>query len=313
MVVLLAIIADWIFGDPEDFPHPVRLMGFIISIEEKIIRKICKTANALKIGGLFIVLINIAISYFGIYYLLKFFSFNKYLQLVISIHIAYTTIAAKSLGKEAIEVKKAMKISLERGRSRLRFIVGRNTDKLNQSGIIRATVETVAENTSDGIIAPLIYLLFGVPFAFTYKMVNTMDSMLGYKNSKYKDIGYFPAKIDDLFNIIPARITSILMILSSVFSFDMRNGLRITIRDHAKHSSPNAGYPESTVAGLLNIRLGGGSFYENIYVDKPFIGDEKRHIRAKDIDDSIRIMYRTEFLFMLIYLAYFLITTEVIG
>ena len=312
MVIIAAIIADWILGDPENFPHPVRLMGGIISMEDKLIRKICKTATALKLGGLFIVMLNVSLAYFGIYYLLDFLSFNKYLQLVVSIHLAYTTIAAKSLSKEAREVKKEMKISVERGRQRLRYIVGRNTDKLSINGIIRACVETIAENTSDGIIAPLFYLLFGVPFAFAYKMINTMDSMLGYKNSKYEDLGYFPAKIDDLVNIIPARLTSLLMIVSSVFSFDMRNGLKITMRDHAKHSSPNAGYPESTVAGLLNIELGGGSFYENIYVEKPYIGDSIRPVRAKDIDDTIRIMYRTEILFLILYIIYFILSGGVI-
>ncbi|WP_425538434.1 adenosylcobinamide-phosphate synthase CbiB [Microaceticoccus formicicus] len=312
MIVYTAIIADWLFGDPVNFPHPVRLMGAIISLEEKIIRRFCKTATALKLGGLFIVALNIAISFFGIHYLIQLFDFNKYLQLVIKIHLAYTTIAAKSLGKEASEVKKEMKISLERGRSRLRYIVGRNTDKLSQAGIIRACVETIAENTSDGVIAPIFYLIFGVPFAFAYKMINTMDSMLGYKNSKYQDLGYFPAKIDDLVNIIPARLTSLLMILSSVFSFDMKTGFKTTMRDHKKHTSPNAGYPESTVAGLLNIQLGGGSFYENIYIEKPYIGDAIRPVRAKDIDDTIRIMYRSEILFMILYAAFLFITKVVI-
>lgn len=312
MIVYAAIIADWLFGDPVNFPHPVRLMGAIISLEEKIIRKICKTATALKLGGLFIVVLNIAISFFGIHYLIKLFDFNKYLQLVIQIHLAYTTIAAKSLGKEASEVKKEMKISVERGRSRLRYIVGRNTDKLSQAGIIRACVETIAENTSDGVIAPIFYLIFGVPFAFAYKMINTMDSMLGYKNSKYQDLGYFPAKVDDLVNIIPARLTSLLMILSSVFSFDMKNGFKMTIRDHKKHTSPNAGYPESTVAGLLNIQLGGGSFYENIYVEKPYIGDAIRPVRAKDIDDTIRIMYRSEVFFMILFGVYLLLSKGVL-
>lgn len=312
MIVYAAIIADWLFGDPVNFPHPVRLMGAIISLEEKIIRKICKTATTLKLGGLFIVVLNIAISFFGIHYLIKLFDFNKYLQLVIQIHLAYTTIAAKSLGKEASEVKKEMKVSVERGRSRLRYIVGRNTDKLSQAGIIRACVETIAENTSDGVIAPIFYLIFGVPFAFAYKMINTMDSMLGYKNSKYQDLGYFPAKVDDLVNIIPARLTSLLMILSSVFSFDMKNGFKMTIRDHKKHTSPNAGYPESTVAGLLNIQLGGGSFYENIYVEKPYIGDAIRPVRAKDIDDTIRIMYRSEVFFMILFGVYLLLSKGVL-
>ncbi|MDO5689616.1 MAG: adenosylcobinamide-phosphate synthase CbiB [Tissierellia bacterium] len=305
MVALLAIVADWILGDPQNFPHPVKLMGHLISAEDKLIRKICKTGPSLRMGGLFIVLLNVLIVYFGVSMGINALGFNKPLQFIVTTHLAFTTLAAKSLGLEAKAVKREMKISIERGRLRLRYIVGRNTEKLNQSGIIRATVETVAENTSDGVIAPLFYLIFGLPFAMTYKMINTMDSMLGYKNDRYRYLGFFPAKIDDLVNWIPARLTALLMIFSAWFSFDVGGGLKIMARDHKKHASPNAGYPESAVAGLLGIQLGGGSFYENIYIEKPLIGDPKRPVRAKDIDDSVKIMYRAEILFAILYGVYY--------
>lgn len=304
MISIAAIFIDWLFGDPVNFPHPVRLMGLIISFEEKIVRKVFKTPTALKFAGFMIAVINIAGTYFLTKYLIDLFSFNKYLKLVISTHIAYTCIAAKSLASEAKEVKKALRQSVENGRMRLKYIVGRNTDTLNKHGIIRAVVETVAENTSDGIIAPLFYLSFGLPFGVCYKMINTMDSMLGYNNSKYKDLGLVPARVDDLANLIPSRLTSLLMLIGSFFSYNVKNGLKITFRDHANHSSPNSGYPESTVAGLLGIQLGGGSFYENIYVEKPLIGDAKKTIRPKNIDDSINIMFRAEIVYMLIYFIY---------
>ncbi len=307
MVVLLSMLTDWLIGDPENFPHPIRLMGLMISTEEKLVRKLCKSNRALRVGGFLLVITNVLITYFGISYLLRMLGFNQTLQWIVAVHLGSTTLAAKSLAQEARFVKKEMKVSLERGRQRLRYIVGRNTEKLSINGIIRATVETVAENTSDGIIAPMFFLMFGAPFAMTYKMINTMDSMLGYKNERYQDLGYCAAKLDDLVNLIPARLTALLMVLSSVFRLDVANGFRIILRDHKKHSSPNAGYPESAVAGLLNIELGGGSFYENIFVEKPTIGNAKRPVRAKDIDDTIRIMYRSEILFAIIYgIIYFL-------
>lgn len=304
IIPLFAIIIDWIIGDPVHFPHPVRLMGWVISTEEKWIRKHVKSRKGLRFAGLIMVLVNVGLGLGLPLLLFHLFVSNKYLLFIVKTHLAFTLIAAKSLGKEANNVKEELKISLERGRKRLSYIVGRNTEKLNPHGIIRATVETVAENTSDGVIAPLFYMLFGVEFAFLYKFINTMDSMIGYKNERYRDLGFFAAKLDDLVNLIPARLTSLLMIFSSIFKFDVKNGIRITVRDHKKHSSPNAGYPESTVAGLLGITLGGGSFYENIYVEKPIIGDSLRTIRAKDIDDSVRIMIRSEVLFFLILFCY---------
>lgn len=303
-MLIFSCLIDWILGDPESLPHPVRLMGFIINKEEKLIRKIFKSPNGLKFAGFLMALINILGTFFLIRYFLKLLDFNKYLKLVVTIHLGYTTIAAKSLADEAREVKKNMKISLERGRNRLKYIVGRNTERLSQEGIIRAVVETVAENTSDGVIAPMFYLVFGLEFAFAYKMINTMDSMVAYKNEKYKDLGFFPAKIDDLANLIPARLTSFLMMISSIPKYGIKNSFFITLRDHNKSSSPNSAWPESTVAGILGIKLGGGLYYDNIYVQKPYIGDAKRPIRAKDIDDTIKIMYKSQILFLIIYAIY---------
>lgn len=308
MILFIASLIDWILGDPVNFPHPIRFMGYLISSEEKLARKVCKSDLDLRIAGFIIVVFNVSLVYFGLSYIFSLLDFNKYLKIIFMSHIAYTMVAAKSLSKEARAVKKEAKISLQRGRSRLRYIVGRNTDKLTIPGIIRATVETVAENTSDGVIAPLFYMTFNVPLAVTYKMVNTMDSMLGYNNAKYKDLGYFPAKIDDIFNFIPARLTGFLMVLSSQFSFNVKRGLAIMLRDHKKHKSPNSAWPEAAVAGLLGIQLGGGAFYENIFVEKPFIGDSTREVRYKDIDDTIRIMYRSQVLFLIIYLVFLLVT-----
>src|SRR5699024_5785730 len=161
----------------------------------------------------------------------------------------------------------------------LSYIVGRETRDLSEEEIIKATIETVSENTSDGVIAPLIYIvLLGAPGGLAYKMVNTMDSMLGYMNDKYVDLGFFPAKIDDVFNYLPARLTGLLMCMGSICSFDVKNGLRIMIRDRKNHKSPNAIYPEGAIAGLLNIQLGGSNTYHGKIVEKPTIGDDIRKV-----------------------------------
>ena len=200
-------------------------------------------------------------------------------------------------------VYRALEKGVEGGRKRLSYIVGRETSNLNEEEIIKATVETVSENTADGVIGPLFYIvLFGAPGGLAYKFINTMDSMLGYMDDKYRYLGYFPAKVDDLFNLIPARLTGLLMNISSIGRFDYRNGFKILKRDRRNHKSPNSGYPESATAGLLGIQLGGGSYYHGIYVDKPSIGDKIHEINKSHIKDSIEIMYRTEIGFLIIVL-----------
>ncbi len=203
-----------------------------------------------------------------------------------------------------MKVYEALELGIEEARNRLSYIVGRETQSLNEDEIIRATVETVAENTSDGVIAPLLFIfIFGIPGGFIYKFINTMDSMLGYMNDKYIDLGYFPAKMDDIANYIPARITGLLMLVSSIFTHDVKNGFNIMIRDRKNHRSPNAIYPEAALAGLLGIQLGGGAYYHGSYVDKPYIGDNSKLIEKRHINDTIKIMYSSEVLLTIIYLV----------
>jgi len=300
--IVYAIILDFIVGDPYYFPHPIKLMGRLISLEENLARKWCKTGKSLKTSGLIIVIVNVVIGFLIPFLLLKFLEDYKIAYTIINIYLIYTCISARCLHHEAIMVSKALDNGLDEGRKRLSYIVGRDTSKLSEDKIIMATVETVAENTSDGVIGPLFYIfLFGAPGGVLYKFVNTMDSMLGYMNDRYKDLGYFPAKIDDLFNLIPARITGLLMNISSIGRFDFKNGLRIMKRDKKNHKSPNSGYPESAVAGLLGIQLGGGNYYHGVYVDKPYIGDKTNQICRKHIKNTIEIMYRTEIVFLIMY------------
>lgn len=302
MSILIASILDFIIGDPYNFPHPIKLMGRIINFEDDFFRKIANNKN-LKIMGLLIVIINISLGFFVPYFLLDWIKSIRWLYHIINIYLIYTCIAARCLHFEAFKVLDALKESLEQGRKRVSYIVGRDTTKLSEVEIIKATIETVAENTSDGVIAPLLYIMIlGAPGGLMYKFVNTMDSMLGYMNEKYIDLGYFPAKVDDVFNYIPARVTGILMNLSAILRFNMKNGFKIMIRDRKNHKSPNAIYPEAAVAGLLQIQLGGNSIYHGKLVEKPSIGDKVFDITKIHIKSTVEIMYRSEILLLLIYL-----------
>lgn len=303
--IILAVILDFIIGDPYNFPHPVKLMGRIISFEERFARKNTNSKKGLKFAGFIIVIINISVGFLVPYFLLKYLQQYKLIYILVNTYLIYTCIAARCLHYEAIKVSEAMDISVEEGRKRLSYIVGRDTTNLNEDEIIRATVETVAENTSDGVIAPLLYiLLLGAPGGLAYKFINTMDSMLGYMNEKYIDYGYFPAKVDDIFNYIPARITGLLMCISSIAKFNIKDGFKIMIRDRNNHKSPNSAYPEGAVAGLLQIQLGGNNYYHGKLVEKPTIGDKIKDIAKTDIRNTIEIMYRSEILILILYIIY---------
>ena len=191
----------------------------------------------------------------------------------------------------------------------LSYIVGRDTSKLSEKEIIRATVETVAENTVDGIIAPLFYAFIGgAPLAFAYKAINTLDSTVGYKNEKYKDLGFASAKIDDIANYVPARLTAVLMSLASLFlRFDAKNCLRIAIRDRKNHKSPNCAYPEGAAAGALGVQLGGTNVYFGEVVVKPTIGDATRELVIADITRGNQLMYMTSVVGVLIFTGLWLI------
>ncbi len=303
MNIIIAVLLDFIIGDPYSFPHPVKLMGRMIAFEEKLARKITKSKQGLKFAGFIIVMFNMILGFFIPYMLLKSIKQYKIIYTIVNIYLIYTCIAARCLHYEAMKVSKALNIGIEEARRRLSYIVGRETENLHEDEIIRATVETVAENTSDGVIAPLFYIMvLGAPGGLAYKFINTMDSMLGYMNEKYIDIGFFPAKVDDIFNYIPARVTGLLMCISSIGRFNLKDGFRIMIRDRKNHKSPNCAYPEGAVAGLLGIQLGGNNYYHGKLVKKPTIGDKTKSIRNIDIKNTIVIMYSSEILFLIFYL-----------
>ena len=302
---------DLIIGDPYSFPHPVRYIGKLISIVEKQIRKITSSDKGLKIAGFFLWFIVVGAT-FGITTLvLQLFKFNKLAYFIVNTILIYTTLATKCLKDESVKIYKVLKTGdLEKSRIQLSYIVGRDTKNLNEKEIVRATVETVAENTVDGIIAPLFYgFIGGAPLAMAYKAVNTLDSTVGYKNDKYYYLGFASAKIDDIANYIPARLGVILLPLGSLFTgFNFKDALKIGIRDRKNHKSPNCAFSEGAVAGALGIQLGGTNVYFGKEVYKPTIGDKTREIEIEDIVRTTKIMYSSSIISIIIFtVAYYLV------
>lgn len=309
--LILAYILDGIFGDPYNFPHPIKYIGKLIRSLENIIRKTCHTSFSKKFGGLFLFVGTTFISAGIVFLLVKFsFKINFYLGFLAQTFIMYTCLAKKCLYDEGIKVYDAIKSEdIEKSRLQISYLVGRDTSKLSFNEIIRATVETIAENTVDGIIAPMFYAIIGgAPLMMFYKAVNTLDSMVGYKNEKYADIGFFSAKIDDIFNFIPARISIIgFMFASLVKGQNQSDCVKIAIRDRKNHKSPNCAYPEGAVAGALGVQLGGTNIYFGEVVEKPTIGDKLRELEAEDIVLSGQLMKYCSFFMMFIFIVIWLL------
>lgn len=302
--IYIGYVADLIVGDPYSFPHPIRFIGKLINFTQGIIRKVFKSDKQLKFGGFILWFITVGITYLITYSIVKLFSFNGLLSVVVNGFIIYTTLATKCLKDEALKIYNVLKTGdIEKSRTQLSYIVGRDTTTLSESEIIRATVETVAENTVDGIIAPMFYAFIGgAPLAMVYKAINTLDSTVGYKNEKYKDIGFASAKIDDVANYIPARISVVLMTIGSFFlRYNYRNCFKISIRDRKNHKSPNCAFSEGAVSGALGIQLGGTNVYFGEKVYKPTIGDKLREIDKEDIIKTNKIMYASSFVSILVF------------
>lgn len=303
-------LLDYIFGDPVWLYHPVRIIGNGITAGERLLRRLCgdkrgrETCGGILIfaGGVLWICIA-ALSFLipaGLLFLAR--SIHLLLAFVIESFWCYQIVAARCLCKESGNVyEKLKKDDLSGARKAVSMIVGRDTENLTKAGVIKAAVETVAENTSDGVTAPLIYMLIGgAPFGFLYKAVNTMDSMLGYKNDRYLYFGRIPARMDDIFNYIPARVTSLVMIAAAwVCGMDGRSAWRIWRRDGRKHASPNSAQTESVCAGALHIRLAGDAYYFGKLHKKEFIGDDIRPVEPDDIGRAGRLMYMTSFFILI--------------
>jgi len=300
--VTLAFLLDVLIGDPCWFPHPVKGMGKLIKILEKILYQ--PYLNS-RISGTVLALLVIAISWSGGFLALNLTGkAGRWLEVSLGSFLIFTTLSINDLTKEAQKVYQALaKDDLNLAREKVSRIVGRDTDNLSQLEIVRATVETVAENSVDGIISPLLYAFIGgAPLALAYKAVNTLDSMLGYKNEKYIAFGWFSAKLDDLANFIPARISGLLIPLTAFLVRKKgRKCLRTILSDGKKSPSPNAGIPEAGFAGALGIRLGGTNFYQGERENRPLIGEKVKEIAKEDILLAIKLMQVLSLVSLLVF------------
>ena len=297
--IWIAYVLDLIFGDPQNVVHPVQVIGKIISAGEKVLlRKKYKF-----LAGAVLNIFTVSITYTSMYLISKSVKISVFFM-SIEIYLMYTIFSINSLAREGNRVYRIMKEGdIEKARKDLSYLVSRDTETMDEKMIIRSTMETISENTVDGIVAPMFYMfLGGMPLAMAYKAINTLDSMVGYKNEKYMDFGKFSAKVDDAANFIPARITGILIVLASmILGYDYKNSLKIFIRDRKNHSSPNSAHSEASVAGALGVQFGGKVSYFGKEIDKPTIGDKTKEFELKDIRKNIRIMYVTSFLSLVIF------------
>jgi len=288
--LLIGWILDLLFGDPSKLPHPIVWFGKAIAFFEHRLNK----GNHRKLKGAFTALFLIATTYaIGVI-------INCQLS-IINFIIIFFCLAGTTLIREVREVFLAVDRSLEEGRKQVARIVGRDTSELSAQEVRTAALETLAENLSDGVIAPLFWLaVLGVPGMLAYKMVNTLDSMIGYKTERYKDFGCWAAHIDDIANYIPARLTALLMAMPhailnfqfSIFNFVRKNGRR--------HASPNSGYPEAALAGILDCRFGGPHYYFGELFDKPFIGENERELTTEDMKKAVRVNRTAEILMIIL-------------
>ncbi len=311
IAVPLGFVLDLIFGDPHGALgkiHPVVLIGKVISFFEKLFRGMCpKTVRGENLAGALVWFFTIDVTVI-ITCIIIILCYTVYVPLGILVEsiMCWQILAVKSLKTESMKVYDALENgTIEDARYAVSMIVGRDTAELSDAAVTRAAVETVAENTSDGVVAPLFYIAFaGAVGGFLYKAVNTMDSMLGYIEEPYKNVGFVPAKADDLFNFIPARISAVFMLIAGkILRLDVKNGYRVFRRDRYNHASPNSAQTESVCAGLLGLRLAGDAYYHGVLHKKKYIGDEIRSIEHEDIKRACRLMYVTSFISVIFALA----------
>ncbi len=300
-LILISYIADFVFGDPQWYPHPVRLMGRLISFLERTLNG-SEHKTIQRFYGAVTVLGVIAISGICAYVIIELATkIHPVVGKIAWIFLAYTTLATKDLVVHTRAVRQMLAINdIEGARKKLSLMVGRDTGKLSQDEVISATVETVAESTTDGIIAPLLYLFLGGPvLAVMFKTVSTLDSMIGHKDERYLYFGWCAAKIDDIANFIPARIAGLLIPIAALFSGkDSVKSLRIMFRDGKKQDSPNSAISEAAMSGALGVRLGGTCSYSGRIVEHPYLGEQRRPISISLIKEAITISVVTSLLML---------------
>jgi adenosylcobinamide-phosphate synthase len=294
LLIIAAYLLDLIIGDPKKIPHPVVIIGKMIDILEKYLCRWMAPYTGLRFAGSLLTIFTVGVTYLVMWFLLETAYKIHYLAgALIAVWFLSSTIAVKGLADAAMEIYALLESGdISGARKKVGWIVGRDTDNLDEAEITRATVETVAENIVDGIIAPLFYAFIGgMPLAMAYKAVNTLDSMVGYKNDKYLDFGWASARFDDICNFIPARVTGILLMLAFVLTGKPVSKAMEAVRNDApKHPSPNSGIPEAAIAGALGIRLGGGNYYGGRQSFRAYMGTAEKALNRKHILDTVRIM-----------------------
>lgn len=306
LAVVLGFVLDLLIGDPHWLYHPIRLVGHLISGLEKLLRGIFpKTEKGELTAGVFLLILTAGITTAAALGLLTLAGrIHPYVRFALETIMCYQLLATKSLKDETMKVYDALKEKdLEKARYAVSMVVGRDTAVLDEIGVTKAAVETVAENTSDGIIAPLLFLVIGgAPFGFFYKAVNTMDSMVGYKNEKYLYFGRAAAKFDDVLNYIPARLSAVLMTAASgLCKMDAKHAWKIYKRDRYNHSSPNSAHTEAVTAGALHIQLAGNAYYFGKLYEKPTLGDADRPVEFEDIRRANVLLYGTAILALIVF------------
>lgn len=307
LAIFASVLLDWLIGDPYNWPHPVKWMGSYISLCLNLQERF-RLPPYLFGALLWVTTVGLSLALTATFLYLAVWV-HPILYWLLWVYLAYTTLATRSLAVEAIKVYSRLTSgTLKEARYQVSMIVGRETSQLNAEEISKAAIETVAENTSDGVVGPLICLFLGGPvLAMTYKAVNTLDSMVGYRTEKYKKIGFVSAKLDDLANLIPARLTWLCLVLSSrILQLDAKGALTIGWRDRYQHASPNSAFPEAVVAGALGIQLGGAHVYHGEVISKPTIGDQTRATLPEDILTTVALLYLsatlTLFLITMVYI-----------
>lgn len=295
LTVPAAVLLDLIIGEPRFFPHPVVLIGRAAEACEKLLRKIFSTAKGLFFAGVVLTAVIVSVVYLAAYLIVSAASlFHPYFGIVVEILLLYTTISIKSLHQHASKVAEPLKENnILAAREKLSLLVSRDSENLEEDDIIRGTVESVAENTIDGSVAPLFYAFIGgAPLALAYKAINTLDSMVGYKDEKNVYFGWASARLDDLVNFIPSRLAVAFFLAAAAFYPCGVSGCwKIIKRDARKHTSPNSGIPEAAVAGILGIKLGGTNYYSGLPSHREEIGDCLSSLKISHIYESVRIMY----------------------
>lgn len=308
ITAVAAFLIDALIGDPRSKFHPVVLMGKLIVVLEYFLRRDFDSSTKKILKGGLLVLIVVLTSY-GVGALISIMAGmtgSLTAKIFIEALILSFMITPRSLAEAGREIYSLLSAeNLQQARYKVGWIVGRDTQNLNEAEITRATVETISENTVDGIISPLFYFAIGgLPLAVAYRAVNTMDSMLGYKNERYLYFGRAAARLDDVANFIPARITAILFLMSAlILDLDFKNAFKMLVRDADKHPSPNGGYAEATVAGALNVRLGGFNSYFGVQHFRAYMGDPNESLQAAHILAAIRMMYTATIIFLCLAVA----------